>query len=105
MRSVLVIISAAPRRVRSAGAVMLAVLASAACASSAVAKEVNIVSQGEPPESIPAKTHYFKTIQAAVDASKPGDCVLIEPGTYDEAVKVTRRSRQVSRSAAWTATP
>jgi pectin methylesterase-like acyl-CoA thioesterase len=29
------------------------------------------------------------TIQEAVDAASPGDLVLIEPGTYNEAVKVT----------------
>ena len=30
----------------------------------------------------------YPTIQKAVDAAKPGDLVLIEPGTYKEAVKV-----------------
>ncbi|MGV3758333.1 MAG: right-handed parallel beta-helix repeat-containing protein [Actinomycetota bacterium] len=30
-----------------------------------------------------------ETIQAAVDAAEPGDLVLIEPGTYEEAVDVT----------------
>jgi len=30
-----------------------------------------------------------ETIQAAVDAASPGDLILIEPGTYEEAVNVT----------------
>src|SRR6056297_74555 len=30
----------------------------------------------------------FDTIQAAVDAAEPGDLILIEPGTYNEAVNV-----------------
>lgn len=51
--------------------------------------QVNIVSPAKAPWSVPPNTHYFKTIQAAVNASKWGDWVLIEPGTYDESVKVT----------------
>src|SRR5688500_18683121 len=31
----------------------------------------------------------YPSIQAAVDASRPGDLVLIAPGTYHEAVEVT----------------
>lgn len=61
-------------------------------ASSALARKVhvNIVSQSGPPAEVPAGTSYFSTIQAAVNASHKGDWVLIEPGTYDEEVKVTR---------------
>jgi hypothetical protein len=53
--------------------------------------QVNIVRQGPapPPSKVPSNTHYFKTIQAAVNASKAGAYVLIEPGIYDESVKVT----------------
>lgn len=64
-------------------------MAFGAAASAASAHSVNIVRQGEPPKiKIPANTHYFTTIQAAVTASKRGDWVLIEPGTYDEEVWV-----------------
>jgi hypothetical protein len=31
----------------------------------------------------------FSTIQKAVDAAKPGDLILIKPGTYNEAVQVS----------------
>ncbi len=31
----------------------------------------------------------YETIQEAVDAAEPGDLILIEPGTYEEAVNVT----------------
>jgi hypothetical protein len=65
------------------GAIALGATASAASA------EVNIVRKGTPPAKVPPGTHYYKTIQAAVNASKSGAYVLIEPGVYQEAVKVT----------------
>ncbi len=53
------------------------------------AGDVNIVRQNGPPAGwMPPNTHYFTTIQAAVNASRWGDYVLIEPGVYNEAVKV-----------------
>jgi hypothetical protein len=61
----------------------------AVASSAAAAPQVNIVRQGSPPPTVPANTHYFMTIQAAVNASTSGDWVLIEPGVYYEAVKVT----------------
>jgi len=70
-------------------AVALVVIAFGAAASAAAAAEVNIVRQGAPPAKIPAGTHYYKTIQGAVNASKSGDYVLVEPGVYYEQVKVT----------------
>ena len=71
---------------------MLVAVAFGATAASALAKgRVEIVSQsGPPPGPIPANTHYFTTIQAAVNATGHGDWVLIEPGVYDEEVKVEK---------------
>jgi hypothetical protein len=71
-------------------ALALAAVAFGASAGEAfAAKDVNIVRQSGPPAGeIPKNTHYYATIQAAVDASSKGDWVLIEPGVYDEAVKV-----------------
>ena len=79
-----------------AGAIALVVVAFGAAANVASAwsgssgGQVNIVRQAAPPppSKIPANTHYYKTIQAAVNASTSGDWVLIEPGTYYEEVKV-----------------
>ncbi len=77
-------------RSRHVTAVALVAVGLCATAASAVAANVNIVRQaGAPSGKIPANTHYFKHIQEAVNASKAGDYVLIEPGVYDEAVKVT----------------
>ena len=76
-----------------AAAIAVVVVAFGASASAAGAwggnGNVNIVRQGKPPAKIPANTHYYKTIQAAVNASKSGDWVLIEPGVYYEEVTVT----------------
>ena len=59
-------------------------------AANALAARVNIVSQAPTqPWRIPPNTAYFTTIQAAVNAASSGDWVLIEPGTYDEEVKVS----------------
>ena len=62
---------------------------SAAAAPKPPPPQVNIVRQGAAPAKVPANTHYFKTIQSAVNATTAGDWVLIEPGVYDEAVVVT----------------
>lgn len=70
----------------------------AACgvlASTASAHKVMIVSQGEPPAKVPARVFYFKGIQAAVNATREGDWVLIEPGIYHEEVKVTQPHRHI----------
>ncbi len=82
----------APRGTRIALLAMLAMAALGAMTGTALARkapQVNIVTQGEPPETVTPNTHYFKTIQAAVDASYKTDWVLITPGTYTEQVLVT----------------
>jgi hypothetical protein len=66
-----------------AAALALVVVALGAAASAASAAQVNIVSKTK------SGPNYFKRIQEAVNVSKAGDYVLIEPGTYDEPVKVT----------------
>jgi hypothetical protein len=67
-------------------ALMLGVTASVASGSQV---EVMIVSHGTPPASYPRYVHYFTTIQSAVEAAtRSRDFVLIEPGTYEEEVKV-----------------
>jgi len=78
------------RASRLAMVLALAVLTLGATAAVASAKqEVMIVSQGTPPVTYPSYVHYFTTIQSAVDAAtRPRDFVLIEPGTYEEEVKV-----------------
>jgi hypothetical protein len=69
-------------------AALVLVLGALGAAASTATANVNIVRKGAPPAKYPSNTHYFKTIQAAVTASTEGDYVLIEPGTYDEAVTV-----------------
>jgi Protein of unknown function (DUF1565) len=70
----------------------LVALAFGAVTSSAMARgQVEIVSQSGPPAGpIPSNTHYFTTIQAAVNATGHRDWVLIEPGVYDEEVVVEK---------------
>ena len=68
----------------------LAAVCFGALATAAGAAEVEIVTQGEIPATAPRHVHYFHTIQAAVDQTKRGAWVLIEPGVYAEEVKVTR---------------
>jgi hypothetical protein len=85
------------RRTAMRLATMLTLAAAAFCAlaSSAFAVKVNIVTQGEIPANPPKKVAYFSTIQAAVNATKHGDWVLIEPGTYAEEVKVTKEHSDI----------
>jgi hypothetical protein len=81
------------RIVRLSRAVLAAAMAIACfgvLAGVAGAAEVEIVTQGELPTPPSKHIHYFNTIQAAVNATKYGAWVLIEPGVYDEEVKVTR---------------
>jgi len=80
-----------PKRIFNAALLALVAVAFGATASAAYAVRVNIVRQGAAPAGpLPAKVHYFKTIQAAVDASTHGDWVLVEAGVYDEEVKVLK---------------
>jgi hypothetical protein len=81
-------ISARGLRIFALALVAIAYGASATAASAM--KHVNIVRKSGPPAGqIPKNTHYFTTIQEAVNASSKGDWVLIESGEYDESVKVT----------------
>ncbi len=74
---------ACARTIAAAGVAVLALLA---FASVAVAKkEVFIVSHSN------VGAGYYATIQAAVEVSKKGDWILIEPGEYKEEVKVTKK--------------
>ncbi len=80
-------------------AMLLVAFAAGLTATGAAAKkqkvEVRIVSQAPPPETIPANTAYYSTIQAAVNASKKGNWILVEPGVYDEEVKVTHKHHDI----------
>ena len=44
---------------------------------------------GEPRGGVLRVPHDYRSIQAAVDAAKPGSLVLVAPGVYKEAVTVT----------------
>lgn len=74
---------------RRAALIALVFAAFATATSTALAANVNIVTKSPPGGKPPKGTAYFTTIQAAVNASTSGDYVLIEPGVYDEEVKVS----------------
>lgn len=92
MRSILRSSGGALARPRSIVVMAVVAAAFAATAAGALATPgVNIVSQSGPPAGpIPKHTHYFTTIQTAVNAAKYGYWVLIEPGVYNEEVKVLK---------------
>ncbi len=79
------------RAARLLFALALAAALAAAFATGASAKkaaEVEVVTPGSFPSEIPSNVHYFHKIQEAVEATKKGAWVLIEPGVYNEEVKV-----------------
>ncbi|HWJ50761.1 MAG TPA: hypothetical protein VNR42_07060, partial [Solirubrobacteraceae bacterium] len=80
------------RRTASRLTAVLVLAGAAFCvlAANAFAVKVDIVTQGAIPINPPKKVAYFHHIQEAVDATHHGDWVLIEPGVYDEEVKITK---------------
>ena len=82
---------------RFASLLVLAVAAFATTATAAFANgQVEIVTQGTfPTEGVPKNTHYFHKIQEAVDATRSNDWVLIEPGVYEEEVKVEKTHHKI----------
>ncbi len=74
---------------------VLVVAALAATATGAMAMKkksnwVSIVTQGTiPTEHVPLNTHYFSTLQGAVNAAPEYSWILVEPGIYKEEVKIT----------------
>jgi parallel beta-helix repeat protein len=69
-------------RRRSIGCLFVATLILAATGCGSAGQEPDAARTLEVPEQYP-------TIQSAVDEAKPGDLVLVGPGTYREAVEVT----------------
>lgn len=72
------------RRLASSNRLAVAFLASLLCAANSPAAELRVPTG-------------FPTIQAAVDAAKPGDVVLVQAGTYRERVRL--KDRVTLRSA------
>jgi hypothetical protein len=85
------------RRATSRLTAVLALATAAFCllAASAFAAKVEIVTQGEIPANPPKKVTYFHGIQEAVNASTHGAWILIEPGVYDEEVKITKEHSDI----------
>jgi hypothetical protein len=71
-------------------ALATAVLA-AGCGSSGSSNKSGTTANGRRTLDVPGT---YKTIQAAVDASKPGDLVLVAKGVYHEAVDVTADAKK-----------
>lgn len=66
-----------------------ATTAAPAATTAAPAAETSAETKPAKAEGVLLVPADHKTIQAAVDAAKPGDLILISPGVYNEAVDVT----------------
>ena len=75
------------RGTRTVAALALLVIAAGACGSGS--KDSGGGSGGSGTVEAIRVPQDYKTIQAAADAAKPGDLVLVDPGVYREAVDVT----------------
>ncbi|MFN8039246.1 MAG: right-handed parallel beta-helix repeat-containing protein [Acidimicrobiales bacterium] len=80
---------------RAAGLVVVAAVAvfAAACSSSTSTSSTATTSGGSSGRTLKVGADQdYKTIQAAVDAAKAGDMVLISPGVYKESVTVEKEN-------------
>ena len=97
------------------------ILAIAGCTSTATQHRTTVTSQGASvllvcngstvrcPALPGSAGPYYRTVQEAVDAARPGDWVLIYPGVYHEGARSGRPrasgyKRLICTSADWTAT-
>lgn len=70
-------------------ATVLATVVAFALAGCSSDESKSKASEEKTPDNVLNVPSKYKTIQAAVDASKPGDLILVAEGTYNEAVDVT----------------
>jgi hypothetical protein len=68
------------------GVALAVTMLAAGCSSSSSSSKSGSTASNGRTLTVPGQ---YKTIQAAVDASKPGDLILVSPGVYHEAVDVT----------------